>query len=158
VTLDEVYPRYDKAIRPTFEHEWSRFHAFLAEQAIGSPDVVQCEATYVNHLVEGHEWSSISDLPKMLTWWGDAGPAFKRVRMGVTVPVGEHDVDVTLTPAVRRQDKREILQFGLTVKGRPESSETSDVLAWMDGARAAIVRGFADITTNEMHSLWKRTR
>lgn len=156
VKLDEVYPRYEKAIRPMFEQEWGRFHAFLEERGVGSPDVVQCEATYVNHFVEGHEWSSISDLPKMLKWWGEAEPAFTRVRMGVTVSVGDHDIDVTLTPAVRRQDRRQILQFSLTVKGQPGSSDTSDVLAWMDGARAAIVRGFTDLTTDEMHSLWKR--
>ena len=158
VTLEEVYPRY-ATIRPALEREWSRFHTFLAAQGIDSPEVVECEATYINHFEKGREWSSTADLPKVLKWWGTASPAleFTRLALNASVQAGEHTLDLVLAPAVRRNDKHEIVQLNLTVKGRPASSETSDVMEWMDSARAAIVRGFTDLTTDGMHALWRRT-
>lgn len=156
VRLDEVYPRY-RTIRPSFEREWGRFRRFLEERGIASPNVVECEATYVNHLEKGREWSSIADLREVFRWFGDDAPEPTRLVLRASVAMGEHSLDVGVTPAVRRQDKHEIVQLNLTVKGSPKSSDTQDVMDWMDGARAAIVRGFTDLTTPKMHALWKRT-
>ena len=55
VTLEEEYPRY-RTPRPSFEREWDRFRTFLDERAIGSSEVVQCEA----HLCESLGDSQLS--------------------------------------------------------------------------------------------------
>jgi uncharacterized protein (TIGR04255 family) len=45
----ETYPHYEN-IRPLFEREWERFCLFLKSHDLGTPEVRQCEVTYVNHI------------------------------------------------------------------------------------------------------------
>jgi hypothetical protein len=63
---------------------------------------------------------------------------------------------VALNRAVRAIDGAEVLVFTLTARGKPQSSATEDILAWCDQGREWIVRGFADLTTERMHGLWRR--
>jgi uncharacterized protein (TIGR04255 family) len=156
VTLVEAYPRY-ATIRPAFERAWRQFQAFLAERNIDSPQVVECEATYVNHFEKGREWTSPEDQPQLLRWLASDTPRPSRLNLSATISVHGYNLDVVLTPAVRRNDGQEIMQMNITTRGQPKSSDTDQVMAWMDGARAAIVRGFADLTTEAMHKLWKRS-
>lgn len=161
VTQDEVYPRYMPVIRPAFAHEWQRFTHFLADEGIGRPHVVECEATYVNHFEKDREWSSFADLGNVVRWWAsgrttDVLPGPDSVQISARIAVGEDVLNVALTPIIRRHDELEVLQLTLSVKGAPASSEIADVMAWMDDARETIVRGFTDLTTERMHKLWKR--
>lgn len=158
VTLEETYPRYVAAIRPAFELEWSRFLSFLDQEGIDKPTVVESEVTYVNHFEQGREWSSMADLAEVVRWWSPNGPSAERIRLTATVPTEGHNLEVTLFPAVRRSDKKELIQLNLTVKGQPKSAEKEEILEWMDRARAVIVRGFADLTTEKMHRIWRRTK
>jgi hypothetical protein len=64
---------------------------------------------------------------------------------------------VGLQPALRNYDAKEVLQLTLTARGRPASSTLEDVLSWFNMGHEWIVRGFAHLTTPEMHALWERT-
>jgi len=64
---------------------------------------------------------------------------------------------ITLKPAIRDADGMEILLLTLTARGKPAGSELADVLEWLDMGRRWVVRGFADFTSQKMHTLWKRS-
>lgn len=160
----EAYPRYEDSIRPTFEKEWSRFIRFLHGEKIAGPEVVECEVTYINHLERGREWQEFADVGRMLTVWrnGESNTLLakaKHVTLQATYPMAKDGtLAVTLQPGVRNRDAKEILQLQLSAKGKPSSSATEDLMEYFDHAHEWVVRGFADVTTPEMHRLWGRKR
>jgi uncharacterized protein (TIGR04255 family) len=162
ITGDEVYPRYD-SFRPRFADEWKLFREFLAHHDINPPDVNQCEVTYVNHFEIGREWKSFADLPHVLTNWrhtsghflGD--PEMVRFNSGYEIPEQRGRFHVFLQPVIRSRDAKQILQLNLTVRGKPDSSSLDDVLKFFDLGHEWIIKGFLDLTTPEMHKLWRRT-
>src|SRR5207249_7496357 len=61
VAGDETYPRYE-SVRSEFVEEWVRFRQFLSEENLGTPEVDQCEVTYVNHIEYGMGWKAFAEL------------------------------------------------------------------------------------------------
>jgi uncharacterized protein (TIGR04255 family) len=158
----DPYPRYE-SIRPIFEAEWARFREFLEAQNIGTPQVRQCEVSYVNHLDPGRGWQSLADLPDIVgTRVGARTDHFLPVPESVSLAASyvmpnEHGrLHVQLLPVIRQADAAETLQLTLTARGRPASSQTEDILRWFDLGREWVVRGFADVTTSNMHAIWQR--
>jgi uncharacterized protein (TIGR04255 family) len=159
----EPYPRYEN-IRPKFEQEWQIFIEFLGRQRIPVPSSVQCEVTYLNHFDRGDGWRSFADLSDVITVWGDAKnsgflPNPDAVILNVRYPMKDSrgTLTVTMEPAIRASDQREIIQLRLTAQGVAESSRVQDVVKWLDLGREWVVRGFTDFTTSKMHDLWKRS-
>jgi len=157
-----AYPRYD-TIRPMFEREWARFVAFLTREKLGAPEPMRCEVTYVNHLVKGREWNSLADLAKVFAPWSGRTtngwlPAPNGFAINVCFPIPEEKGSLTIQTqmAVRKSDKKDIVQMTLTARGRPASPAIADVLNWLDLGREWVVRGFADFTSPDMHKLWRR--
>lgn len=157
----ERYPRYTDSIRPVFETEWTEFLTFLHDESIEHPNVTECEITYINHFDRGQE--DYSDLGRVLSYWRprvhhDFLPPqqFGRLQFSYPITDDQGTLYVRLQPGIRNRDAKEVLQLTLTAKGKPVSSEIADMMAWYDVAHEWIVRGFTDITTAEMHSLWGR--
>ncbi len=164
VSGDEVYPRYEDAIRPAFEKEWPRFTEFLNDHGMGYPQVRRCEVTYVNHFEKGKEWESLHDLPDVLGVFSHLQaeselPSPQNVGFSANYPLPNEggSLNVSLKQVLRHSDAKELLQFTLTAKGPPESSKTEDLLSWFDLGREWVVTSFADLTTPRMHSIWERT-
>jgi uncharacterized protein (TIGR04255 family) len=162
---DELYPRYLKDLRPNFEREWNLFVAFLAEQKIGVPDVRQCEVVYVNDFLQGNDWEKFADsLTLFSPWWKKENDSFLPVPENLTV-AGTFLIPEKIgrlhfnAQRVRRMiDARDAIQLQLTARGQVKSSETTDILAWMDMGHEWIVRGFTDLTSPEAHKLWGRIK
>ena len=160
---NDKYPRYEN-IRSAFEKAWKQFCDFLEREGIGGPELRQCEVTYYNHIERGAGWETFEDLRNVLAVWsGDTSEEFlpvpETVQMNVTYVMPDHRgrLRVSLAPAVRHADGKDILQLVLTARGRPESSEIDDILRWFDVGREWIVQGFTAFTAKKVHSLWKRT-
>lgn len=158
----DAYPRYE-SIRAIFQREWTRFCDFLRSQNLGKPDVRQCEVTYVNHLEGGEGWETAADLPGVIAGWSGntsdrflPSPEALGLNVNYRMPNEQGRLRVELQSAVRHADVKNILRLTLTARGRPSSSETRDVLSWMDFGREWVVRGFADFTHTRMHEMWKR--
>lgn len=158
----EPYPHYEN-LRPTFESEWFRFCSFLNAEGLGQPEIRQCEVTYVNHVERGAAWDSVADLPKILRCWtGATGKEFLpdpeniNLRFSYQMPDRVGRLSINVQQVVRHSDTEEVLQLTLTARGRPKTSSSDDMMSWLDLGREHVVRGFADITTPEMHKLWGR--
>lgn len=154
----DEYPRYEK-IRSIFEREWARFKEFTSTEDLGPIAVNQCEVTYVNHLEQGREWTNLADLSEVVTFWKGCSathPAPESVQAVMSFVRDSTRLRVQLQHAIRSIDLKEIIVFTLSARGRPDSDQAQDILRWMDDARAWVVTSFAELTTPEMHRLWKR--
>ena len=160
----DVYPHYDQ-LKPKFFQEWRTFCQFLDDTRIERPHINQCEVTYVNHIDLDLGPRRYGDLQKVIACWSGkcsgnflSDPESVNFNSRYLLPENKGRLHVTLQPAIRRRDAKEILRLNLTVRGRPDSSEIDDVAAWLDLGHHWAVRGFADITTPEMHNIWGRTQ
>jgi len=162
---DAPYPRYADFVRPAFERHWPAYLQFLRDYGLDSPQVVQCEVSYVNHLPKGIGWESIADWPKVFKGISQIDgfqflppPESALLNVSYLMPDRSGRLRVSVVPAIRNADGIEIIKLVLTARGRPDSSDLSSLLKWFDLGHDWVVRGFADITTDRMHALWQRER
>jgi len=153
------YQHYDN-VRPRFERDWKAFSEFLSDENLGSIDVVQCEVTYINHLVRGQDWETFEDVSKVFRVWsgGNVG-TLKASQMAsfmvaYDLPKSLGRLQVVVQPGIRKTDSKEIIQFGLTATLKSDGSGLPEILAALDSGHVAVVTGFRDFTTAEMHSHW----
>lgn len=157
-----AYPRYDE-LRPRFEHDWLSFVGFLERERLGTPEVNQCEVTYINHIELGIGWSSLGDAHRVLTMLKHQDrpeflpePEMLIVSGRYVIPEWRGRLHVSAQPAIRRRDGRQVMQLTLTARGKPDSSRLSDIVTWFDLGHDWIVHGFVDVTSAEMHHIWGR--
>ena len=157
---DQSYPRY-RNLKPRFEADWGRFCAFLRKENIGSPEVNQCEVTYVNHIELGRGWESYAETYKVIRLLSPPPPSgFLRqpeivhINTSYSLPDKRGMLHIVVQPVVSRLLGKEVLQFTLTARGKPASATAEGLSDWFDLGHEWIVRGFADLTTREMHREW----
>ncbi len=153
------YEHYDN-VRPLFERDWTTFSEFLLRESLGEVEVVQCEVTYINHLVRGKEWDSFEDVSRIFRLWsGESIGGLKASQMVSFMTAYEMQdkkgrLQVVVQPGLRKNDSKEIIQFAITASGKPSGSGTSAILQWLDIGHSAVVTSFRDLTTPEMHRHW----
>lgn len=159
----DAYPHYE-SLKPKFRADWEGFCSFLSQEKLGTPEVNQCEVTYINHIEIGKGYESYGEAHKVVTVLSRTSsrpflpdPEMVHLDVRYLMPDKKGRLYVTLQPAIRRRDGREVLQLVLSARGRPASSRLENVLNWFDMGHEWIVRGFADITTREMQDIWRRT-
>ena len=124
----DVYPRYKQTVRPRFEREWLKFKEHLTEFGMGTPDIQQCEVTYVNDMVHGDGWDTVGDMPKLFSFLKAVEghkflPPLETINCSGSFLVPNEFWKTTLNLHLpRTADDTELLQFRLTARGRPESS------------------------------------
>jgi uncharacterized protein (TIGR04255 family) len=157
------YPRYNGRLRPLFHDYWMAFRSFLEAEQMGEPSVVQCELTYVNHINKGEGWEAAADWHKVFTVCQDLRgreflpePDSRQFSFNYQMPGDDGSLNVKASRAVRLHDSQEVIRLDLTAKGRPASTNDSELFEWLDRAHDWIVRGFAELTTIEMHKRWER--
>lgn len=157
------YPRYEAYVRPAFERNWETFLSFLNREGINSPEIVQCEVTYVNHIPKGEGWTDVNDWQRVFTIIGTTRapkflpvPETLRFNYIYLMPDKNGRLRVTAQHAVRQADGKEIIALTLVARGKPASSNLADIVNWFNDGREWIVRGFTDITSDAMHATWKR--
>jgi uncharacterized protein (TIGR04255 family) len=162
---NEVYPRYEREMRPRFAREWQRFEKFLQEEGLGSLRARQCEITYVNDIPRGEGWNTPAESLSLFSpWWGDVSIGFLKTPETVNVagsfriPRERGRLHFATQNVIRTRDQLEAVQLRLTARGAPDTPDLDGVLAWMDLGREWIVRGFADITSPSAHALWQLRR
>jgi uncharacterized protein (TIGR04255 family) len=151
------YPRYE-AIRERFLSELQALEAYLAQNALGKITPNQCEITYVNVFRVPNGVSALRhlnqiDVPAVGDFEDAALMGRYRFHDDDGHPIGR--VLFQASPGFDASGER-VIQLNITGRGPPNSTTFPAVLEMLDRARAAVVRTFAAITTDEMHTIWKR--
>jgi len=161
------YPRYTR-LRARFREDFEAFCDLIRVEQWGSIEPNQCEVTYVNIIPAGEGWQEHGDLGKVLTVFSarysddcfekpeEAAVNFQYVLRDETgEPVGR--LHIAANPVVRVSDNQPAIRLSVTARAKPKGTGTEGVMESLDRGREAVVRGFASITTSEMHKVWKRT-
>ncbi len=163
---DGEYRRYGP-IRDTFRGELDRFAAFVAGEQIGAVEPNQCELTYVNHIVSGQGWEKHGELGRILTlfeaeYTDNFLPDLEEARVSGTYVIPDSEgnplgrLRFSIDSAYRRTDDKPIIVLNLVARGTPDGEGLDGVMKFLDIGHEWIVRGFAAITTPEMHAIWRR--
>ena len=156
------YPRYP-TVRAAFEERALDLTNFVGDRGLGRPSITQAEVTYINAIEAAPE--QMGDLARVLRHWqaptvGLGQPEQARTVLVFNVPgMGRSPVRMyaTVDPA-RRPDGSPALFLTLTLRGAPAGDDLAVALEFMDQAHAHVVRSFAELTPETMHSEWGMRR
>ncbi len=162
------YVRYEH-IRARFREELDHFAKFALKEGLGVLRPNQCELTYVNHLPSGLGWMHHGELASVLTlfetrYTEEFLPELEEARVGGAYVIQAADgqplgrLRFSIDPAYRRADNKPIMVLNLVARGRPDGEGADGVMKFLDTGHEWIVRGFAALTTKEMHKIWGRSR
>lgn len=149
---ERVYPRY-RTLRTQFEELAGRYCSLSEEWGLGdwSPDI--CELTYVNEL---DPEVGLDDLRFALA---EHHPS--DVRLGLVLAVLDEQARAAVGNLEIVVEKRHFegarLGLALRLTARIDVSEIQ-LLRGLDIAHDVIVRKFTDVTTQDAHRRWVRTR
>ena len=164
VRPEDEYPRYHKVIQ-MFKDHLSRFRGFLQEYQLGAIEPLQYEMTYVNHISKSNAWTKIGEIGKVFPdfCFKENEQRFLPEPEGVNwrttfvLPDKAGRLHVTIRNAISRDRNIPILLLELTVRGIGKDKSLEGMWPWFDLAREWIVRGFADLTSNEVQeNVWRR--
>lgn len=165
---DAQYPRYNR-LRAEFAEHLALLGAVVPELRGNGLHADFCELTYVNELespasttghppldailrvaqpLKGAEFLPPADSSEWTGRW--------TIRDGGEEPAGR--LTAAAQPASRQWDQRPIYLLTMTGILPREVAGTDAVFKQFDLAHEWIVRGFADLTTKDMHDRWGRTR
>lgn len=160
---DGEYNRFESSL-PEFLDAYDGFTGFLSETCSQPVIPLQYELTYVNHIPFSGPFTTLAEVgrvfrplawssadarilaaaPTTLAWKASFDLPDKRGRLHAQVGNG----------LVVRGNKRDpIVQFQLQARG----FHRDELRSWFELAHEWIVKGFADLTTPEMHQHWGGT-
>ena len=156
------YPRYPHVIE-SFSSAFSTIDSFINDNDLGVFNPLEYELSYINHIPKGLGWNTLEDLPKLfkdLSWsQHDARflPNPTKISWKMEFPITDKmgNLTVTLKQATRVEDKVQLFMLQFTARGIDESGDKKAFRKWFDVAHEWIVRGFTDLTTNDIHQVWE---
>lgn len=163
---EDEYPRY-KTVRDAFSREFDIFRNFIETECREEITPNQCEVTYVNHIESGKGWSNHGELQRILTVFENQfngeflpEPEEGQVVLRFVIPGPDDEplgrLRISLKPVFRIHDKIPMFLLELVARGRPYTDNMADVMGFLDLGREWIVKGFAEVTRREMHTIWGR--
>ena len=153
------YQRYE-TIRSLLREDWRNFQSYLQERSLKSTAVTRCEMSYFNHLVRNEEWEEFSDLSKLFTVWRgipepSAGGKLQMASFAVSYRIEKGTVNISVQPAIRSNDGKEIIQFTLTSSIVPGGSDEQELFQCLDECHENAARAFVEFTTEQARERWK---
>lgn len=162
------YPRFESILKQ-FKESVTQVDNLIQGENLDSIQPNQCEVTYVNHIRPCEVWSEHSEMPKVLgivaaSFTGGFLPppegmqAVSRflISNADDEPVGR--LHASAQCATDTDTHEPVIVLKLTARGAPLGEGEDGILAFLQLGREWIVRGFAAVTTPQMHAVWKRTR
>jgi uncharacterized protein (TIGR04255 family) len=161
---NQDYTHYE-TLKPKFRADWDLFKEFLRANGIASPQVFQCEVTYVNHLVRGKDWVSYNELATLLkpiaprASVSEGGRVYNYLGQAAALSLaGGYDIggialQVAIQSAVRQPDGTDVIQLTITAKAAPVVGALWESL---DQCHDAVILAFDDVTTDVAHRMWRK--
>ena len=133
------YPRYSNVIK-NFKNVLDTFINFFSEYNFGELKPIECELTYINHILKGEGWKSIDDLPNLFHdfKWDRSESRFLNNPQKITwsaeftLPEQNGILFVNLKNATRIEDKLPLLILELSVKLFDDSIPLKNILDWFN--------------------------
>ena len=150
------YPRYEYIIKQ-FQDVFKVMEGFFKEFNLGDLVPVEYELSYINHIVQGEGWNNMDDVLKMFSdfTWQQRKERFLSNPLSAAwvaeFPIAENNglLIVNLKQATRREDNKPL--FVLELRAKSDAfSQKHDYRKWYDLAHQWIVRGFTDLTTENI--------
>jgi len=160
----EDYPHYIIIIK-AFSDYLGIFQKFLKEKALGTLNPESCELTYINHILKGWGWESLSDINSIFPdfAWNSTSERFLPEPLQVSgqirfsLPDDKGNLSLTLQQGERKSDKVPILILNNSAQGLGANKSLKAVWEWFEVAHEWIVRGFADLTGPKIQrDVWRR--
>ena len=161
---EDAYPRYHSVI-DMFRTHLSKFTEFLDENGLGTVTPLQYELTYINHIMKGEGWKSISDVGQVFpnfSWHAaktDFLPAPDSINWHTSFPLPDRSgrLHTRIQTVIRRDDETPLMRFELTARGIGEYKTLDTIWSWFELAHEWVVRGFADLTDPQVQKdVWRR--
>ncbi len=161
---DAPYPHFPAA-KDKFDFAWNEFQRFVANQELGSIQLVQFEVTYINHFVEepGNFPQRAEFYTPLINWQNARSTGFlpnpTALAYNVHFPFPENQgtLYVSSKHGKRGLDKRDVMILELRARG-PIRGDEPNLGTYFELGHEWIVRGFKDLTSPEAHKQWKIIR
>lgn len=160
------YPRYP-AVEAFFLEHLRSFVSFLKTEGAGELAATGCEVTYVNHIFPAERvWTDHGDFHRVVRLAGAAGSGFlgrceslnllgQYVMSDGGLPYGR--LHISAQSVYRREDDAPVVLLTLNARGRPLGGQDEEgIINFLHRGREWVVRGFSDVTTEEMQQYWGR--
>lgn len=160
------YPRYRPLSRKFFSL-FDKFQKFVTAHQLGDIELLECELTYRNHVFEQEGWQFPEQIGRVVkhTEWQNRDYRFlphpSAISWQIRFPFQEQlgELSVKLNPAKRVQDDKQLLVLEMSSRGRPADVPLLHMKGWFSHAHEWIVRGFEDLTTEEVQEeLWGKRK
>jgi uncharacterized protein (TIGR04255 family) len=160
-TATDVYPRYE-AIEERFLYFLGKFERFLRDERIGSLKIEQAEVTYVNQEVPLELGQRLEKVISIVSgdYSDNSLPEPEQVRLSLIYPLRKERIPfgrLHIEAIGSAQGDSPALNLVLLARGKPSGTDIKAAIEFFRDGRAAIVNGFASITSKEMHRKWGRT-
>ena len=154
---------------PYFKKEYERFTDFLSDEGmLDKLDVNQCEITYVNHIGLPEKESTHERFREIMSLFNqgiESGflPDPENVDLSLRYIIRDEKSDpigrlhVSIKPQYLK-DEQDIYSMNLTVRGKPIGEGIDGIIDFFKLGRRWIVKGFTELTSEEMHRLWRRKK
>lgn len=151
------YVRFE-AVRAEFARIESKFKDYI-QRATGVPLVAaRHNLTYVNLLPHGSGWTGVEDIERVfpsISWKRSTEflptPTELSLKAVFELPSGFGNLTVNVVPAKVVRDGSAVLKFELVARSGAKAPPPK-FEEWVQVAHEWIVRGFKDLTSDEMHS------
>lgn len=165
VKEEDEYPRYSN-LRRALIKELEVFRQFLHEEQLGDLVFNQTEVTFVNTIVSGEGWQRHGQLHNVLTihsgsysdsFFDEPENILTVLRYVIPSDVGtpRGRLHITVAPVFSNKDKKPAFNLTFIARCSPDGS-IDDAISCLDLGHKWMVKGFASITTKEMHRIWER--
>ena len=166
VLPEDEYPRYPQVIE-LFKDRLSRFESFLSENDLGVMEPRQYEMTYINHIPQGEGWTKLNEIGKVFPDFSLRADGHRFLpepdginwRTSFALPDEAGRLHVTIRHAKLHDSGLPVLLLDLTVRGIGKDRSPQGMADWFDLAREWIVRGFTDLTGEDVQkNIWRRKK
>ena len=156
-----AYPAYE-GFCDRFDDQWDRFRDFLSKEGLGTPEILQCEISYVNHIELERDFEGLDQIFPVWRGFPEGNMLSKPEAIAFNtvyiIPENIGRLYIAMQPVVRHADLKTVIQLAVTAKVKVASKEGYDLKRALKIAHEHVVNGFTNFTSFKMHELWERVK
>ena len=160
---DNAYPRFSHVVAQ-FQRFFDLWKSFVHRELGAELRLTASELSYINTIPKGEGWKSWGELGELFpdfVWRKDQRflPPPSQLSFQLSFPIeGARDrLIVRLNPAIRKKDKVELVRLELVAHSDVDVGDDPRLDDWLKLGREWIVKGFADITSEDVQkTVWLR--